>query len=165
MNSDKSFNILVESTTNVCPIGQVVGKKNQENGMTPVLSCEGACIRGEIARQTANILAKEMGFARGCHGELLSVPDSEIANWIKSAEKVVLIDGCFLHCHERMFRKLLGDRLVVFDALSHYREYTDLFDIDDVSEEERKKVAHEIADWVIETLVEERLPLDRSGGI
>ncbi len=98
---------------------------------------------------------------RGCHGELISVPDSEIANWIDNAKKVVLIDGCFLHCHERIFRNLLGDRLVVFDALSHYKKYTDLFDIDEVPEEERMKVACDVADWVIESLKHD---VEKTGG-
>jgi len=42
------------------------------------------------------MVAKKEPFRRGCHGELFTVPDSAIAQWVKNAEKVVLIDGCFL---------------------------------------------------------------------
>ena len=73
---DRHFAIKVESTENRCPVGETVGQRNMVEGRTPVLSCEGACIRGEIARLTANLVAKEDGYARACHGELLSVPDS-----------------------------------------------------------------------------------------
>ena len=45
----------------------------------PVVSCEGACIRGEIARLAANYVAKRSNFKRGCHGELFTVPESKIA--------------------------------------------------------------------------------------
>ena len=43
-------------------------------------------------------------------------------------------------------------KLVQFDALSHYKKYTDRFDIDSVPEEERKQVARSVADWVLASL-------------
>lgn len=151
--SSNNFSIKVESTADVCPIGQKVGKRNMKARKIPVLSCEGGCIRGEIARLAANLLGKREGYARGCHGELFTVPDSEISQWIKKSEKVVLIDGCFLHCHERIMKNLIGeDKLVTFDALSHYGKYTDLFDIDDVPEEERKQAAQSVVAWVLSEL-------------
>lgn len=154
--TQKTMMLKVDATSEVCPTGQVVGMRNQKEGLIPVLSCEGACIRGEIARQAANMVSKEKGFARGCHGEVFSVPGSEIANWVLSADEVVLIDGCFLHCHGRILRNILGeDRLNVFDALSFYKKYVDLFDIDDVPEDERLHVARSVADWVIESLASE----------
>ena len=48
--------------------------------------------------------------------------------------------------------KIGEDRLINFDALSQYKKYTDLFEIDDVPEEERKQVAREVADWVLSSL-------------
>jgi len=148
--SDKSFTIEVKTTDGLCPIGETVGKRNIEEGRIPVLSCEGGCIRGEIARLAANMVSKESGFARGCHGELVTVPDSAIARWIRGADKVVLIDGCFLSCHGRILEGLLKeDRLVQFDALRVYKKYTDVFDIDDVPEAERKQAARQVADSVL----------------
>ena len=44
------------------------------------------------------------------------------------------------------------DRLVEFDALSHYKKYTDIFDIDGVPEEERHETARGVADWVLESV-------------
>lgn len=143
----------VTKTQAVCPIGETVGRQNLDTGKIPVLSCEGGCIRGEIARLAANIVAKEAPYRRGCHGELLTVPDSAISNWINEAEKVVLIDGCFLRCHGRILENLIGkDRLVQFDALSHYKKYTDRFDIDSVPEEERKETARLVADTVLSVM-------------
>jgi hypothetical protein len=52
-----------------------------------------------------------------------------------------------------MLRNIVGkDRLQAFDALSHYKKYTDIFYIDDVPEEERNEVARDVADWVIASL-------------
>ncbi len=154
--SERDFTITVEGTMNKCPIGETVGNRNMANGKIPVLSCEGACIRGEIARFAANMVSKEAPYARGCHGELLTVPDSAIARWVKESDRVVLIDGCFLRCHGRILEDLLGkEKLAQFNALSVYKKYTDVFDIDDVPEEERKKAAREVADSVLATLKED----------
>lgn len=43
-------------------------------------------------------------------------------------------------------------RLVQFDALSHYKKYTDRFDIDSVPRYEREQVARKVADWVLRRL-------------
>ena len=154
----ENFLLTVTPTKQSCPIGETTGKRNIAQGKIPVLACEGGCIRGEIAGLTVNILVREEEYARSCHGELLTVPDSAIAKWTREADKVVLIDGCFLHCHERLLRDLIGnDRLVVFDALSHYNKYTDIFDIEAVPEDERKQTARETADWILEELGKEKL--------
>jgi uncharacterized metal-binding protein len=114
---DQSFTQEINATKGKCPIGEIVGRRGMEQGKIPVLSCEGACIRGEIARQAANMVAKEEQYGRGCHGELITVPGSAIASWIKDAEKVVLIDGCFLRCHGRILERMLNeDQLVQFVA-------------------------------------------------
>ena len=152
-NVTDSFSLTVEATSGTCPIGEAVGEQNMKENKIPVFSCGGACIRGEIARLAANLVAKEAPYRRGCHGELLTVPQSTIARWAKSADRAVVIDGCFLRCHGRAMRGLFEPgRLIEIDALSRYRRYSDIFDIDGVPEEERNAVAREVADWVLETL-------------
>jgi uncharacterized metal-binding protein len=152
-NVDPIKTIIFNPTNRSCPIGEMTGKKNIVESKIPVLSCEGACIRGEIARLAANIVSKQDSYRRGCHGELITVPESAIAQWIKAAEKVVLIDGCFLRCHGRIIENIIDkEKLIQFDALSHYNRYTDIFDYDDVPEVERKEVAQSVANWVIESL-------------
>src|SRR5210317_458923 len=145
--------IQLNTTNAICPIGEITGKKNISESKIPVLSCEGACIRGEIARLAANIISRKEPYGRGCHGELMTVPESSISRWMKTAEKVVLIDGCFLRCHGRIVENIIDrEKLIQFDALSHYNRYTDIFDYDDVPEMERKEVAQSVANWVIKSL-------------
>ncbi len=152
-NSTDSFTLQVQKTEGRCPTGENVGQRYIEEKRIPVLSCEGGCIRGEIARLAANMVAKEAGFGRGCHGELLTVPDSAIAQWIHAAEKVILIDGCFLGCHGRMLQGLLKeDQIVQFDALAVYKKYTDVFDIDAVPPEQREEAARQVANHVLANL-------------
>lgn len=118
-----------------------------------MISCEGACIRGEIARLAANLVAKEEPYRRSCHGEMFTVPASAIAEWMREAQRVVVIDGCFLHCHGRILKNLIAkEKIAQFDALAVYQKYTDRFDIDEVPEEERKLAARQVADSVIAAL-------------
>ena len=148
-----SFPLEVECSHGRCPVGEITGERNIREGLIPVFSCEGACIRGEIARIAANMIGKEEGFARACHGETFTIPDSAIGRWVRNAEKVVLIDGCFLKCHSRILRgQISEDKLLEFDALSHYGKYSDIFDIDDVPEEERNAVAQDVVSWILGTL-------------
>ena len=150
------FVLEVEGVRGFCPAGEAYAKRNISEKKIPVLSCEGPCIRGEIARQAANLVAQELsGYARACFAETFFVPHSSMAHWVKQADKSVVIDGCFLKCNGRALRGLLEDRkLIDIDALPLYKKYTDVFLMEDVPEEERKAVARQVADKIIETLKE-----------
>ena len=50
---------------------------------------------------------------------------------------------------------------MVFDALSHYNKYSDLFDIDEVPEAERNQVAQDVAAWVLANLHDKGLGFPR----
>lgn len=145
-----TFHIEVESTAGVCPAGERYAEQMMREGRIPVLSCEGACIRGEIARQAANRVGGQPPFARACHGEGLTVPNSTIARWIREADQVLVLDGCFLRCHGRVMRRMLRpDQIVEIDVLPYYRKYNDLFAIDSVPEAERLAVAEQVAQRVL----------------
>ncbi len=76
-----------------------------------------------------------------------------MARWVKGADKSIMIDGCFLKCHGRVLKRLIGEPKVIhIDALPLYKKYTDVFLMDDVPEEERKAVAREVADNIIAIL-------------
>ncbi len=150
---DSRINLSVPMTNGICPAGEKAVSVFINEVRIPVLSCEGPCIRGEIARLAANTVAKADGFARACHGEVFTVPNSAMAKWVKGSEKVLVIDGCFLKCHGRVLRTIVDEKsLVEFDALSFYRKYTELFEIDSVPEEERKSTAGEVADKILAAL-------------
>lgn len=148
------FSVDVEAVKGLCPAGEAYVKEQLAAKTTPVLSCEGPCIRGEIARLAANLIAEEVpALARACHGEVFFVPHSGMSAWVKGAEKSIMIDGCFLKCHGRVLNELLGEeRVIHFDAHPLYRKYDDLFRINDVPEEERKAAARHVADQIIAKL-------------
>ena len=105
---------------------------------------------GEIAVSRPTWSQKWNRIAGAATESSITVPGSAIADWIRTAEKVVLIDGCFLRCHGRVLENLIGkEKLVQFDALSYYRKYTEHFDIDAVPEEERRETAKNVANAVL----------------
>ncbi len=158
-NYSPDFGLEVEGVKGSCPAGEQYAQRMSYEKRIPVLSCEGPCIRGEIARLAANIVAKAVpSFARACHAETFFVPHSSMARWVKGADQAIMIDGCFLKCHGRVLDKLIGvDKIVQFDALPLYKKYTDVFLMDDVPETERNAVARQVADAIIDLLQREGL--------
>ena len=151
--STDAFNLNVEGTKAVCPIGEKYGKRWSEEGKIPVISCEGSCIRGEIAWLAAHMIAKHEPYSRGCHGEIFTAPNSAIANWARTANKIIVVDGCFMKCHGRILKNIVGEAgMVHFDGLAIYNKYTDLMDIDAVPEQERKATAEQVATIILNAL-------------
>jgi uncharacterized metal-binding protein len=154
--SKLNFYLEVHGKKVVCPLGEVVGMKMIAENKIPVISCEGGCFRGEIARMAAHLVGKKEPFARSCHGEIFTAPTSAMADWTIKAEKVIVIDGCFMKCHGRILRNIIGkDNMIQFDALPMYNKnnkYTDTMLYDDVPEKERKQIARQVADKVISEL-------------
>ena len=151
------FSLAVQGIKGSCPAGEAYANQQLAAKTIPVLTCEGPCIRGEVARLAGNLIAQELPFlARACHAEAFFVPHSAMTSWVKHADKVVMIDGCFLKCHGRILNKLVPEEKVVhIDALPLYNKYTNLFLMDDVPESERKAVARQVADKIKTTLARE----------
>ncbi len=151
--STADFALKVDGVKGICPAGEAWAQRQIAEGKIPVLSCEGPCIRGDIARRAADIVAKEKPFARACYAETFLVPHSSMTNWVKGADKTLMIDGCFLSCIGRLLNNLVDkDKIVHIDALSLYHKYTDLFDMEDVPEAERVATAKDVADQVLVSL-------------
>ena len=156
MPSSPDFSLEVDGIRGVCPAGERHAKQNIAEGKIPVFSCEGPCIRGEIARLAANMVAKEELYARSCYAETFLVPHSSMTRWMKEAEKVVVIDGCFLKCQGRVFKNLIDEeKMIHIDALPLHKKYSNVFLMDDVPETERKEVARQVADRILTILKEE----------
>ena len=152
----QNISIEVESMKAVCPLGEIVGKKMIAEEKIPVISCEGGCFRGEIARVASHMVAKEEPYSRGCHGEMFTAPHSAMAEWAKKANKIVVIDGCFMHCHGRIMKNVVGhENMIQFDALPMYNKdnkYSNTMLVEEVPESERKELARQVADKILAVL-------------
>ncbi len=151
--STPDFSVKVSAVKGACPAGEVYAQDKIAEKAIPVLSCEGPCIRGEIARVAANMVGEEAPYARCCYAETLLVPHSAMATWVQQAEKVVMIDGCFLSCIGRALENVIDERKIIhIDALPLYKKYSDVFLYTDVPEKVRKGLAREVADTIVERL-------------
>jgi hypothetical protein len=66
--STPDFTLEIEGIKGVCSAGEVYARKTMAEKKIPIFSCEGPCIRGDIARRAANMVAHEVpSFARACH--------------------------------------------------------------------------------------------------
>ncbi|MCK5343713.1 MAG: hypothetical protein KAR20_09925 [Candidatus Heimdallarchaeota archaeon] len=148
IHSDNIFKI--SPTDQRWPAGEFVGKVSILEKRIPVLSCGGASILGEIARLAANILAKKEGFSRNCYGEPVTLPESEIAKWIRGALKILVIEGCHLRCQSRILENAIeSEKLQVIDASLIHKKFKNIFDVDRVPETERLNAAEDVVNSVL----------------
>lgn len=151
----EDFTVQVDRVKGVCPAGEAWAEDKILHKKIPVFSCEGPCVRGDIARRAANLVAQEELFARACFPEAFFVPHSSMARWVQEADKVVMIDGCFLKCIGRILNNQVDQQKIIhIDALSLYHKYTDLFDMEDVLEAERIDTARLVVDQILPILNE-----------
>ena len=154
--SSPAFSLNVDGVKGLCPAGEKHARENTAEGKIPVLSCEGPCIRGEIARLAANIVAEEEPYARSCYAETFLVPHSTMTRWVKDARRVVMIDGCFLKCLGRVLKNFIDEEKIIhIDTLPMHRKYGDVFLYTDVPEAEREEVAGQVADRILAQLKDE----------
>jgi uncharacterized metal-binding protein len=149
----EDFTLQVDGVKGVCPAGEAWAEQQILQKNIPVLACEGPCVRGDIARRAANIIGNEEPFARACFPEVAFVPHSGMARWVKEADKVVMMDGCFLKCIGRMLNNVVErEKIIQIDALQYYHKYTDIFHMDDVPEVERIDTARQVATQLLPIL-------------
>jgi uncharacterized metal-binding protein len=152
----EDFNVQVDGVKGGCPAGEAWAEQEILQRKIPVLACESACIRGDIARRVANLVGKEEPFGRACCAEAFFVPHSTMARWLKEAEKVVMVNGCFLKCMGRVLNNLVDqEKIVHIDALQHHNKYCDVFYMEDVPEVERIDTARYVADQILAGLRED----------
>jgi uncharacterized metal-binding protein len=156
VSESSEFALQVDGVKGLCPPGEAWAKQHMEEDNIPVISCEGPCVRGDIERLVANMIAEEAPYARCCYQEAFNVPHSAMAKWVKEeSDKIVMIDGCFLTCVGRILNNLVEhDKIIQFDILPMYDKYKDLFAMDDVPVEERQAIARKVADKLLVVLTE-----------
>ncbi len=137
---------------------------SEKNSTTPpkisVLSCEGACARGEVSRRAANLithhLAKEET-VRICLGGAFTKNTGQ-RNLVRRSEKSIAIEGCFVCCATRMMQGVLPDynpEIILADSL--YDECLP-FGIDEVSSETFDEYAKIVAEKVVDDYIRETQP-------
>jgi uncharacterized metal-binding protein len=120
-----------------------------------VVSCEGACLRGEISRQAANIVCHELladRTVRICLGGAFTKDTGQRA-LVRNAARVVVLEGCPVDCASRMLRGILPQRpveVIHTDRLARFDK--GLFGVDELGREEVSACAREAAQRIVQQI-------------
>jgi uncharacterized metal-binding protein len=140
----------------ICPEGaRYVEKVLAGSPRTAIMACEGGCIKGEVARVAANILAYQLereATVRICLGDAVT-GDSGFVELIKQAPETIVIEGCFLHCGTQIMKSRLPDfEPIIVEAIRYYSFDRDkYFEIFDMPRVELELYAKQVADYVHQT--------------
>lgn len=113
--------------------------EQQKTKQIAVMCCEGACLRGEIARQAANILCHSLApevTARICLGGAFT-KDTGQRSLVRKAMRLIALEGCFVNCSSRMMNGVIEDlepEVIIADRLYDFDRK--LFGVEEMSPEE-----------------------------
>lgn len=89
------------AATRICPDGmRYVQHQLSQAPKRAIIACEGACIKGEVARTSANLLAYRLQrdkAVRICLGDA-ATGNSGMIDLVQRAPEVIAIEGCPLCC-------------------------------------------------------------------
>ncbi len=147
MNAVEYDTVNIQKTTKVCPLCESYAQR-QASKPVVVMSCEGACLRGEVARRAANTLCFEMAperTARLCLGGAFTKDCGQRA-LARNAGRLIAIEGCYLECATRMMKGVIPElepEIVVADGLYEFNR--SLFGIEEMPEAELSEHSREVA--------------------
>jgi uncharacterized metal-binding protein len=146
--------VRIEKTKNSCRLCEDYAER-QKSKPVAVMSCEGACLRGEVARQAANILCHSLApekTVRICLGSAFTKDTGQRA-LVRNAPRLIALEGCYINCSSRMMNGaidsltpevIVADRLYDFDRRK--------FGIEEMPAEQIATHAHAVAQKIADTL-------------
>lgn len=153
-HKDGHETILLEKTQKSCALCEDYAAE-QASKPIAIICCEGACLRGEIARQAANMICHELApekTVRICLGGAFT-KDTGQRNLVRNAPRVVAVEGCLIECAARMMKGVLPDiqpHVVIADTL--YKFDRSLFGVNEMPNDEIAIHARTVARDIIEEL-------------
>ncbi|MBI2419029.1 MAG: putative zinc-binding protein [Ignavibacteriales bacterium] len=142
----------IAKTRSVCPMCETYAEENASKQIA-ILSCEGACLRGEISRQAANLICFNLAAektVRICLGGAFT-KDTGQRNLVRNAPRVIAIEGCFINCASRMMEGAIPElkpEVIIADRLYEFDKK--LFSVNQMSTPEIVKHANTVAEKVIQ---------------
>lgn len=144
-------------TGNVCRAVENYAEKHiSMPPKTAIISCEGACLRGEIARRAANMIAYDLAsdlVVRICIGGLLGIGGG-MKRLVENSNGITVLDGCAMVCGSRITRSVFPDReldLIIIESLTEIDR--NLFGMEEMEEEEIKLHTYRVAGKITKNLI------------
>lgn len=152
--NDNYETVRIEKTKNSCGLCEDYAERRKAKPVV-VMSCEGACLRGEVARQAANILCHTLApekTVRICLGGAFT-KDTGQRNLVRSAQRLIALEGCFTNCSSRMMAGViegLEPEVVIADRLYNFNR--NLFSVEEMPPGEIQAHARTVAQKVADSL-------------
>lgn len=146
--------ISIEKTKSFCPLCEDYSERHASKPIA-IMSCEGSCLRGEIARRAANLVCHKLApdkTVRICLGGAFT-KDTGQRGLARNVPKVVALEGCFIACASRMMKGVIPDLdadIIVTDRLCDFD--SNLFGVEEMPEDQINKSAEEAANKIVEKL-------------
>lgn len=144
--------IKIEKVEKACPACEEYAEKHSTNPpRIAVMSCEGACAKGEVARMAANLIAHQLArenTVRICLGGAFT-KDTGQRNLVRRANKTIAVEGCFISCSSRMMKGVLPDLCPEIVQADTLYDANLPFGIDEVSKEELGECARTVAEILV----------------
>ena len=144
----------VRKTKASCSLCEDYAREHSKKAIA-VLSCEGGCLRGEISRLAANAVCHRLAperTVRICLGGAFTKDTGQRA-LVRSAKRVVALEGCAIECASRMMQGVLPERTIEVihtDKIARFDK--SLFGIDAMRHDDVMACADEVAREVVKTL-------------
>lgn len=144
----------IKKTKSRCNLCEEYAER-QRSKPVAVMSCEGACLRGEVARQAANVLCHSLApekTVRICLGGAFTKDTGQRA-LVGNAQRLIALEGCFVNCSSRMMNAAIDgitSEVIVADRLYDFDRR--LFGIDEMPPEEIHAHAQAVAQKIADTL-------------
>ncbi len=146
--------VRIEKTKFKCRLCEDYAERHKAKPVA-VMSCEGACLRGEVARRAANILCHSLApekAVRICLGGAFTKDTGQRA-LVRNAARLIALEGCATNCSSRMMAGAidgLAPDVVVADGL--YEFDRKLFGIEEIPAGQIEGYALAVARKIADTL-------------
>lgn len=142
--------VRIEKVTGGCTLCDDYAQKHASKPVV-VMSCEGACLRGEISRQAANHLCHALApekTVRLCLGGAFTKDTGQRA-LVRNAPRVLALEGCATRCASRMMRGHLPDlkaEVIITETLGDFDR--SLFGIEELPAAHLRDLGRAVAERV-----------------
>ena len=140
--------IQIERAKSNCGLCEDYAARQQDKAVA-IACCEGACLRGEIARRVANQLCYTLApeqTVRICLGGAFTKNTGQ-RNLVRQAPRVLVLEGCPVNCASRMLNGVipgLQSEVIGVDRLCDFDKR--LFGMDEMASAEIDALAQGVAE-------------------
>ena len=148
--------VKIKKNKAICVQCEKATESKAETGVPiAVISCEGACLQGEISRRVANNICfseiPEQSF-RICLGGAFT-KDTNQRKLVRNSQRVFVLEGCGISCSSRMMKGVIPDlQCVIIFVNNYYKVDNNKFSIKDLPEEEIQQISNQATEEILEEI-------------